>query len=212
MVYLLSDLHGDISPLSEYIKIATDDDLLILLGDSELNFANTPENRKFTEDFLKIKKNIAIIDGNHENFAYLHSFHEEEWNGGKVHRLSENIVFLRRGNVFTIENIRFFVFGGCKSSPKWKEMGLWFDGEEPSDEDIETAYNNLSSCNYTVDYILTHKYENDPNRSHLTEKLYELVKFIDEKVSFKKWYAGHWHIDETYDDKHVFVYNTLKTL
>lgn len=54
--------------LTEYLEKATDDGLLIILGDMGLEFRDTEENKKFTEQFLAIKKNIAIVDGNHENF------------------------------------------------------------------------------------------------------------------------------------------------
>jgi len=42
---------------------------------------------------------------------------------------------LKRGNIYEINGNTFFVMGGCKSSAKWKEMGLWFDGEEPTEEE-----------------------------------------------------------------------------
>ncbi|MBQ5926880.1 MAG: metallophosphoesterase, partial [Clostridia bacterium] len=94
MIYFISDIHADIrfKGLQEYLKTATDDDLLIVLGDVGLQFENTEENRAFTKAFLSSKKKIAFLDGNHENFAYLNGFPTEEWNGGKVHRLSENVV------------------------------------------------------------------------------------------------------------------------
>ena len=54
--------------------------MLIILGDVGLNFEKTKENKEFTEYFLSARKNIAFIDGNHENFEYLNSLPEEELN------------------------------------------------------------------------------------------------------------------------------------
>ncbi len=212
MIYLISDLHSDIhfKGLSHYIKTGTDDDLLIILGDIGLNFGNSKENDKFTEYFMSIRKNIALVDGNHENFEYLNSFEEEKWNGGTVGRLTPYIVHLKRGNIYTIEDKTFFVFGGCKSSPKWKEMGLWYPGDEPNKKEILTAYDNLSKYNYKVDYILTHKYEQ--NVRNVNADLLKLTEFIDEKVDFERWYAGHWHVNEKIDDKHILVYDELTKL
>ena len=118
MIYFVSDLHGDINfkGLNEYLEKAGDDDLLIILGDMELCFQDTAENKYFTEKFLSANKNIAFLDGNHENYDYIKSFPEDEWMGGCVHRLSHNIVHLKRGNTYTIEGKTFFVFGGCKST------------------------------------------------------------------------------------------------
>ena len=37
-------------------------------------------------------------------------------------------------------------------------------------------------------------------------------KFIDDTVSFKKWYSGHWHRELEIDDKHTVIYDKLITL
>lgn len=214
MIYFLSDPHGDInfSGLKKYIDIATDEDLLIVLGDIGLNFENTDANRRFDEYFLSADKNIAFVDGNHENFEYINSFPEEEWNGGTVHRLTPHIVHLKRGNIFTVNGKTFFVFGGCKSSPKWKEMGLWYFGEEPSDDEIALAHANLQKHNFSVDYILTHKYELNCNQDAVADKLNDLTQFIEDNVKYQKWYAGHWHVHDVHDDKHMYIYDVLTSL
>lgn len=197
----------------DYVENKADDDLLIILGDTGLEFEKTKENKEFTDKFLSVRKNIALIDGNHENFPYLNGFPEEDWNGGKVRRLSENIVLLKRGNVYNIDGKSFFVFGGCKSSPKWQEMGLSYPGEEPTEEEINTAHANLEKHKFKVDYILTHKYEEIPPRGKtVCEQLQKLNKFIDDKVSFKKWYSGHWHRELIIDDKHIVIYDKLIAL
>ena len=196
MIYLLSDLHGEanFSGLKDYIEKSNDHDLLIILGDVGLQFEEVEENLAFTEFFLSIKKNIALIDGNHENFKYLNSFPVEEWNGGFVGRLTPHIVHLKRGNVYTIDEKTFFVFGGCKSSPKWKELGLWYPGEETNEDELRLAHDNLKKYNYNVDYILTHKYEQTPVRGTVCEKLRELTNYIEDNVKYKKWYSEFFHL------------------
>ncbi len=211
MIYFTSDLHGEwnFKGFQEYLSKAEEDDLLIILGDVGVSFEKTEENREFTEKFLATDKNIAFVDGNHENFDFLNSFPEEEWMGGKVRRLSDNIVMLCRGEIYTIEGKTFFTFGGCKSSEKWKEMGLWYFGEEATDEEIAHAHEKLEAHNYSVDYILTHKYERVPAETGHFGALEELIQFINKNVSFRKWYAGHYHLNEKADDKHTYVYDEL---
>lgn len=214
MVYLISDLHGefDFAGLNRYLEIAGKEDLLIILGDVGLQFEETEENRSFTQKFLAIDKKVAIIDGNHENFAYLNSFPEEEWNGGMVHRLTENIVYLKRGNIYQIQGKQIFVFGGCKSSPKWKEMGLWYPGEEATEEECQVALRNLEKYQYQVDYILTHKYEQYPGNKNVCVRLQELTRFLEENVRYTRWYAGHAHLNKQRDEKHYIVYDRLTLL
>lgn len=214
MIYFISDLHGEkkFPGFLEYLENAKEEDLLIILGDVCLDFENTDENREFTEFFLSANKNIAIVDGNHENFKFLKSFPEEDYNGGKVHRLTKKIVHLKRGNVFTLEGQSFFVFGGCKSSPRWKQMGLWHEGDEPYDDELRTAYYNLEKYNHQIDYILTHKYEETPGKGTVSTELQKLTQYIDENVRFKRWYAGHWHSNENIDELHALVYDKLTPL
>ena len=128
MIYLLSDLHGelDFAAFDTYLQEDHTQDLLVILGDIGLEFENTEENKQFTRYFLSARCPIALVDGNHENFDYLYSFPVEDWQGGKVHRLTPNIVHLMRGHIFQLEGSSFFVFGGCKSSSKWKTQGKWF--------------------------------------------------------------------------------------
>ena len=210
MIYLLSDQHGGecVGGLKKYYEIATEDDLLIILGDVGLKFTDTEENRAFDELFLSSPKKIAFLDGNHENFKHLYSYPEEDWCGGKVHRLTENIVHLERGYVYEIGRKSFFVFGGCKSSEIWKERGLWQKEETPTEEELFRAYANLKKCGNRVDYILTHKYECG-NEDSYSEELLALCRYIDSEVCFRHWYSGHWHEDRKRDEKHTFVYDEL---
>ena len=209
MIYLLSDQHGGekVGDLKSYIQNNNASDLLIILGDVGLKFTDTKENKEFDEFLLSSKNKIAIIDGNHENFRYLNSFKEEIWCGGVVNRITDNVVHLKRGYVYEIDGKTFFVFGGCKSSEKWKEKGLWQMEEMPTEEEILRAYKNLEKYNFKVDYILMHKYEK--GESMPTQELFELCKFIDEKVEFKHFYAGHWHESKVIDSKHTIVYDKL---
>ena len=207
MIWLLSDLHGgqDFKGLDQYLSFCKKDDILLILGDLELHFRDTKENADFTTLFESLKCNIAFLDGNHENFDWLDSLPTEEWNGGIVHRVSDNIVHLMRGNIFNINGYRFFVMGGCKSSQKWKDSGLWYPQEDPNEQEITAGYENLKKCGNKVDFILTHKYRREESADPHT--LEGLIDYIDENVSFRCWYAGHWHKNEVLDRKHITVFD-----
>lgn len=210
MIYLISDPHGgeNARGIEWYLEVGTNSDLLIILGDLGLQFTNTKENQEFTRWFLSIDKPIAVVDGNHENYSFLHSFPDDTWCGGSVHRLSDHIVHLKRGNIYSINGQTFLVMGGCKSSEKWKEMGLWYDGEEPTEAELSLAYKNLSQHNHTVDYVLTHKYDNYQEQEATVPLTLEgLTLYIDSNVTFKHWYSGHWHYTKKIDNCHTVVYD-----
>ncbi len=215
MIYLMSDPHGGeyTAALDEYLSFCTPRDILIILGDVGVNFGHNGEAEKFSEQFLGLKANIIFIDGNHENHPYLNSCPEEERFGGKVNVLADSIVRLKRGGIFTVCGKTFFAMGGCKSSAKWKDMGLLYDGEEPTEEEIAYGIENLKAHENKVDYILTHKYspkEQRPKGEYTPLSLYGLMDYIDENVDFTHWYAGHWHIDKAVDEKHTYVYSLIK--
>ena len=199
MIYLLSDLHGklDFAGWQEYKNRTDSDEVLILLGDVRLAEPEVPDNAQFTEEILSIKKPVWIVDGNHENFEYLNSMPEEDWNGGKVHRLTDNILHLQRGYVYTIAGKKFFIFGG--TSPLITE------------EELNRGYENLKKHDLCVDFVLTHDYytRRDPENIKPFEKL---LDFIDEKVEFQQWYCGHHHVNKAWDEKHTVVYDILKPI
>lgn len=206
MIYFLSDLHSAITEgLRAYEKLRKEGDLLIILGDVGLAFAGCEGFEGFTEEFLSLPYPIAFIDGNHENFDYLKGFPEEDFAGGRVHRLTPNIVHLMRGYVFTLEGKTFFTMGGCTSSKKWWDRGLASLEDDPSEEEILRAYSSLRAHGNRVDYVLTHKYKIEENAEPNT--LAALTAFIDQSVEFTHWYAGHWHVEARVDQKHTFVFD-----
>ena len=66
----------------------------------------------------KKKYEILFVDGIHENFDLLESYPEEEYAGGRVHRIGTNLRHLMRGELFTIEGKKIFAFGGGESIEK----------------------------------------------------------------------------------------------
>ncbi len=211
MIYFASDMHAENrNALAEYEKIAKKGDLLIILGDLGIRFENTDENREFTEYFFSLKGDIALVEGNHENHPYINSHPVESWHGGLVHRLSDNVVHLIRGNVFEIEGETFLAMGGCKSSPIWKERGLYFEGEDPSEAEIKLAYENLERTR--VDYVLTHKYEWVDCSGAPRYSLEGLIHYLKCNADYKGWISGHWHGELHPCDKCITVYDRLVPL
>ena len=207
MIWFLSDLHGGehVDGLHTYRTLRKEGDLLLLLGDLELAFRPTEENQRFTEEFLALPYPIAFFDGNHDNYPFLHAYPTETWGSGTVHRLSDQIVYLRRGEIYEIDGKTFFIMGGCKSSAKWKEMGLWYPDEEPNEAEIEFARENLIKRGCRVDYVLTHRHElgDDPEARTLAG----LCAWIEENVAYTHWYVGHYHKNERRGEKLTCVFD-----
>lgn len=213
MIYVTGDIHGgfDIHKLSSKelrsagLRIKKDD-YVIVCGDFGLVWDNKPEERYWRKWLDEKPWTTLFVDGNHENFELLNTYPVEEWHGGRIHRISEKIVHLMRGNMFSLEGASFFTFGGAASHDKeWRLPGLsWWPEELPSDEELRQANDVLAQCNNQVDYIISHcapsLIQGRLNPTYKTDRLTEYFEYVRETVKFKRWYFGHYHEDVDFDD------------
>ena len=216
MIYIISDTHGELTMFSPVAFVEeeswTKEDIVIVLGD--FGFVDKPEYL----DILEQKEyTIVFVDGNHEQFQLLNALPVIEMFGGKVHKVSENIYHLLRGEVYTIEEQMFFVFGGGYSRDRMYRIPnvSWFEEEIPTNTDYESAIQNLEKVNYTVDYIITHTAPRTlVGMMGFVEDTHEqeLCGFLDYllyKMRFQHWYFGHYHIDKAVTNHCTCVYNRL---
>ena len=213
MIYVTGDIHSgfDIHKLSSKelrsagLRIKKDD-YVIVCGDFGLVWDNKPEERYWRKWLDEKPWTTLFVDGNHENFELLNTYPVEEWHGGRIHRISEKIVHLMRGNVFSLEGASFFTFGGAASHDKeWRLPGLsWWPEELPSDEELRQANDVLMQCNNQVDYIISHcapsLIQGRLNPTYKTDRLTEYFEYVRETVKFRRWYFGHYHEDVDFDD------------
>lgn len=224
MIFITGDTHGqhDFAKLRLFaneINIADKDDYVIIAGD----FGAIWSEKTLEEDlkpYESLPFTVLFVDGNHENFDLLNSFPVETWNGGKIHRIRNNIIHLMRGQVYEIECKTFFTFGGATSIDKIyrTENVSWWKEEVPSITDMEEACDNLQQVNYQVDYIITHSCDEKalyypPLVGGLSqgERFPEntLLSFFEDNVKYKHWYFGHYHLDGDLTDKKTVVYNEI---
>lgn len=228
MLFITGDLHGkhDFSsklntekfPLQ---KTLTKQDFVIIAGDFGLVWDDSKEDLYWRKLLTERNFTTLFVDGNHENFNLLDRYPVEHWQGGKVHFITESIIHLMRGQVFTLENMKFFTFGGAPSIDKYyrKPRVTWWEQEIPNNEEYQEGLDNLEKHNYLVDYIITHDCSSrmfDYIHSNLIRDMYkeksQLTDYFDqleERVKFKHWYFGHYHEDEVIDNSHTLLYNKV---
>lgn len=214
MIYITGDIHGCITRFTtDFLPDEenwTKEDYLIVCGDFGFIFADDEEEKEWLDELSKKPYNILWIDGNHENFRALYKYPVEIWNGGKVHRIRKNILHLMRGQVFTIDEKKFFTFGGAYSIDRYmrtKNKSYWNE-ELPNNDEYREATQNLAENGNIVDYIITHTapreiirrlgYYPDPHDMELTG----FLEWIMYQVNYKKWFFGHFHEDKSVDEKH----------
>ncbi len=191
MIYITGDIHGDPTRFSvdsfyEQKEMNNqEENYVIILGDFGLIWQEyESKHEKHWLDWLEDKPFTTLfIDGNHENHERLNEYPVKEWNGGQVHEIRPHVLHLMRGQVFTIEDKKFFTFGGASShdiqdgiidykDKDWKEQAkklekrgkymyrvkhlTWWEEELPTEEEMRTGLKNLAAHDYKVDYILSH--------------------------------------------------------
>ncbi len=226
MIFITGDIHGyiDISKLfPENFTIGpklTRDDFLIICGDFGLLWNDSEEEQYWLGWLDSCPWTTLWIDGNHENFSMLSKFPVGDWNGGKVQFITDNIIHLMRGSVFTIDGLDFFVFGGAESHDKeLRTLGesLW-DEELPSAEEIDTGRKNLQNINWNVDYVITHSlptYAQDDLFGEGSFPVNPLTDFLEEvadNIECRVWFTGHYHVTMEYDDAYYLIYNDIVML
>lgn len=227
MIYVTGDTHGQ----NDYFKLfvfakknknLTKKDYVIIAGD----FGAIWDRRTLQKDLDKYSKlpwTTLFVDGNHENFNIINSFPIETWNGGKVHKIREDIIHLTRGQVFEIEGKKIFTMGGATSiDKKWRVPGIsWWKEELPTYVDMNEAEENLNKHKRKVDYIITHScsekilyrlplYDRPEKRRPCIDNNF-LTEF-ETTVKFKQWFFGHYHLDFKISSSHRALYQDVVCL
>ena len=185
MIFITGDCHGDYRRFRTDIfieqKEMTKDDFVIVCGDFGL--WDESGEQKYWRKWLSGKPFTTLwVDGNHENYDLLNTYPVERWKGGKVQFITPDIIHLMRGQIFDIDGIRFFTFGGARShdisggileldDPDFKQKKKvldhgfepyrinhlsWWEEEMPEKSELEEGLRSLDQCGWKVDIIVSH--------------------------------------------------------
>ena len=218
-IFITGDTHADIdwhklnTKNFPEQKELTKDDYLIITGDFGGVWFLDKTDAYIQKNYGQRNFTTLFIDGNHENHAALDAMPIEKWHGGKIHKVTDSIFHLMRGQVFDIGGKTFFTMGGAESSDKeYRKADVsWWSRELPSVEEYNEAFKNLAELGNKVDYILTHcapeETVTDLGMPFMSvRKINDLTSMLDtiaQTISFKAWYFGHYHEDVDFGKYHL---------
>jgi 3-oxoacid CoA-transferase subunit A len=226
MVYFTGDIHGSGSGIVGFCEQygLGDVDTVILLGDVGANYFLGERDRKLKTALAGLKPTIFCIHGNHEiRPANISAYITKEWNGGLVWYEEEfpTILFAKDGDIYSLELNNYFVIGGAYSVDKFYRItgGYgWWEDEQPSD--AIKAYVEKQAEEKHFDVILSHtcpfKYEPTEmflsmiDQSSVDTSTERWLDTIEERVKYKAWFCGHWHVDKRIDKMH-FLYHSFES-
>ena len=226
MIYIMGDIHGNTNPILimiDELKL-TKTDTIVLLGDVGLNFYGNYDDIRLKKQLNDKQVPILCIHGNHEKRPEtIASYKEYQWHGGVVYKEPNfpSLNFAKDGEVYDFNGKSAIAIGGAYSVDKeyrLKNGYPWWPDEQPSNEIKKRVEDKLSSINWTVDYIFSHTcplsfmpYEmiqifEDDDKS--TE---EWLQKIENKLSYKKWFFGHYHMNYS-GEKYECLYDIKRKL
>lgn len=178
MLYITGDTHNvnDMSNLSaknmklccmeqgaDYSEIT----YAVVLGDFGLPWCKCPVDEQGIHPTDKTDKHllkwynektfkILAVPGNHDNYDMIAKLPQVPMFGVTVGKLSENIFYLNRGEIYEIEGKRFLVLGGALSEDKairtlqesWWPQELWTEAEQAA------CIDKIQKQGTQFDYIL----------------------------------------------------------
>lgn len=224
MIYLTGDTHGDLdihclrSRSFPEGKELTKEDYVIVLGDFGFLWSNPPTaTEKYWLNWLEEKPWVTLfLAGNHENYDMINALEEIPMFGSKVGKVNDSIYHLKTGFVYNINNKKILIIGGGESIDKYRrtEGVTWWKEELISYKQQELLFENVEN-NQEVDFVLSHTCPysifkkmglNELTRNDPTMKILQEVK---DRINFKKWYFGHFHMDRFINEQFMCLYNSV---
>ena len=232
-IYITGDTHGALERFTPKwmpnVDSWTEEDVLIVCGDFGFLLENNAYEAWKLDRLAELPFEICFLDGNHECFPKLETFEREIRHGGSVNRIRNNVFWLRRGELYTIQGYTFWVFGGGYSLDKPRRMEyerlsgvkVWFEEELPSDPEYKRGSATLEACSYKVDFILTHTAPAsviyrllqtlpDQHEAELTGYLDWVYGKCRDHI--KHWYFGHLHLDQAVTENVIACYTKVYQL
>ena len=142
---------------------------------------------------------ILFIEGLSDNTNELYKLEEIDWNGGKVHKIADNVLHLIRCNLFTIEGKTIFAIGGdvTYNRDMLRRDIDYYIKECPSVDELDEAVKVLTTAAYKVNYILSTipdsktmlQFDSDLHPNDLSNWMFDMSN----KVIYDRWYFGQHH-------------------
>ena len=230
-IFVTGDIHAsyDIAKLSESCFNTTGltkNDYVIICGDFGLVWNNSASEQYWLRWLDARPFTTLFVDGNHEGFNLLNSLPETTWNEGAVHQVATSVFHLKRGQFFNIDGYRIFTMGGATSSEydrKHRIQGeTWFTEEIPNEQERAAALETLDAADWDCDYVITHcapsssaqgiSEHTDRLEIHPMDEYTDWLQTIQDRVTYRYWFCGHYHIDAQIQDKTTALYNRIAVL
>jgi len=217
MIYITGDTHRGFDRVEAFCnKVeSAKDDILIILGDAGINYMGEPKDGNLKRELSKLPITLFCIHGNHEQRPEsIASYEKVQWRGGTVYAEPEfpDLMFAKDGEIYELEGRRCIAIGGAYSVDKPLRIvhnwGWWSD-EQPSPEIKQCVERKLGTSNWKIDTVLSHTcpmkyipretFMSGIDQSCVDNSTEEWLNTIEDRLTYDRWYCGHYHTNKTID-------------
>jgi len=226
MFWISGDKHGDFTPVENFClqaKPSAGEDAMILLGDVGLNYYRDIRDVALKQHVAQLPMTFLCLHGNHEvrveqlpNYEPMERFGATVWCDPRY----PNQLFLQDGMIYTLGGLKVLAIGGAFSMDKFERLQRrwpWFEDEQPSAAIRARTEANLDAVGWAVDVVLSHTCPRSqlpcdkipqallerPSMDFSTE---DWLASLEARLTFKRWYVGHFHLDDLRGKFHFFYH------
>lgn len=228
MLYIRGDTHRQFAGIRVFCawKKTSKADILIITGDVGINGRNSRQDRILKKELQELPITLFCLRGNHyRRPSSLGSYRESILYGGVVYREEEfpDLLFARSGETYSMNGRQIFVIGGASSSDRAYrlEHGLpWWPDEQLSEAERRYVEQQLALQGWKADMIISHtmpeKYipgeclQRKRATGNPDLSMERWMDRLEEKTAYRKWYAGHWHVEKQVTDRMEILYQNYK--
>lgn len=101
----------------------------------------------------------------------------------------------------------------------------WWKQELPTEEELRKGLENLAKVDYKVDFVISHCMSNrmqkrlhqlitgrDSGSFFSEDILTDYFEMLEDKLTYRHWFCGHYHEEIELDCKHTILYNSIVKL
>ena len=98
----------------------------------------------------------------------------------------------------------------------------WFTEEIPNEQERATALETLDAADWACDFVITHcapsssaqgiSEHTDRLEIHPMDEYTDWLQTIQDRLTYRHWFCGHYHIDAQIQDKTTALYNRIAVL
>jgi len=204
----------------------------IILGDGGFMWQYNRKTDCFNYKSLALRPfPILCVIGNHDPILGMKNPEETDIGIGEtVYQIHDApfTAYLKRGKVYTIDGIKFLVLGGALSDDRAsrKPNKTWWELEYWTEQEKQDVFKLLETDN-NFDCVISHTgphsinkmlfEQQKPNSEKFTDEVAFLNDQIRDRIQFRKWWCGHWHMDDVFesakmDREYHYLYRNTRIL